>query len=123
MARAPPVRASCCESARAVRSASKSSLRSSAAVAAGGLGLASQRLQIHRRDATVLHDHAAANHHVAHRRAVLGMNELVGGVVERHPVRMSQIEEHDVGLVAGGEPPQTPIEAESPVMAAARPGG
>lgn len=67
------------------------------------LGLAPQRVDVDGGEAALVHDHAAADHDARHRAAVLGVDDLVGGVVHRQPVDVAQVEEDDVGLVAGLE--------------------
>src|ERR1700730_15636651 len=76
--------------------------------------------EIDRGEAAVVDDEAAADHHARHRRAVLAMDELVDRVVERQPVRGVEVEHDDIGLVAGGDPPDAVAEAESPGAALGR---
>src|SRR5207245_763027 len=52
----------------------------------------------------VLDHHPAADHDAVDRGRVLGVDELVYGIVERHEIDRPQVEEDEVGLVTGGEP-------------------
>ena len=78
------------------------------------LGVARQHGEIDRGQASILHDHPPADHDVPHRAAVLGVDELVGGVVGGNPVGMLQVEEYDVGEVAGRQPAELAREAQRP---------
>src|SRR5215469_11291954 len=64
-----------------------------------------QPAEIDRHEAPVVDDQPAADHHARHRRAVLGMDELVDRIVERQPVRVVEVEHDDVGLITGSDPP------------------
>src|SRR5437667_4304223 len=71
-----------------------------------------QPCEIDRGDPAVVDDEAAADHDTRHRGAVFGMDELVDRVVERQPIRVVEVEHDDVGLVAGGDPPDPVAKAE-----------
>ena len=60
----------------------------------------------------MLDDQPAANDDAVDRSAVLAMDELVDRVVERHPVRVVEVEQHEIGLVAGRDPPDAVAEPE-----------
>src|SRR6266436_1328788 len=72
-----------------------------------------QPAEIDRGEAAVVDDEAAADHDTRHRGAVLGMDELIDRVVERQPIGVVEVEHDDVGLVAGGDPPDAVAKAES----------
>ena len=71
-----------------------------------------QSFEIDGEDAPVVDHQPAADHHADDRGAVLGMDELVDRIVQRQPIRVIEIEHDDVGLVAGGDPPDTVAKAE-----------
>src|SRR5260221_13466683 len=73
---------------------------------------AAQRGDIDAGKASVLQHHAAADHHAVDGAAILAMDKLVHGVVERDEIGMVEIEEDDVGLIAWREAADRVAEAE-----------
>ena len=79
---------------------------------ARGLGLPGQRMQVDADGLAVLHHHPAAHHHGMHAGAVLGMHQLVGGVVAGNPVDVVEVDEDEIGLVALGDAAEPVAEAQ-----------
>jgi hypothetical protein len=69
----------------------------------GGEALASRRdavaqpVEIDGEQLAVVDNEPAADHHAGDGGAVLGVDQLVDGIVERQPIRVVEIEHHDVG--------------------------
>src|SRR5690606_34030613 len=81
--------------------------------AAGHLDVLHQLALVDADDPAVVDHNPAADHHLVDAGALFSVDDLVGGVVERQPVGGTEVEEDDVGLVAGLDPAEL-LEAESP---------
>ena len=70
---------------------------------AGRARIPHKLVQLNSQESSVFVHKAAVDHDALDRAAVVGMDQLVDGIVERHQGEVVQLEKDDVSLVAGGD--------------------
>src|SRR5262245_40956869 len=84
---------------------------------AGGFGSSGQGRKVDADEAAIFNPHFTPDHDGIDGTAVLGVDQLVGGVVAGDPVDVGEVEEHQVGLVALGDPTEFVGKTQRPAAA------